>query len=151
MDGSEPDTKYICNIDDCSIDIGAINTYVEKNIKSPKENKTTKKVTPVKDIEIADCIQFIIDTIGFNREAINSFLEKLTILKIVNPEAWESIYIRFIEIIRDAKDIKDAKELDSENVAILHDRLQTLKVELGKNHGTEIRKYRQKMKDAEEA
>ena len=76
--------------------------------------------------------------------------KKLNILKIVNPEAWENIYIRFVEIIRDTKDIKDAKELDSENVAILHDRLQTLKVELGKNHGTEIRKYRQKMKDVEE-
>lgn len=110
---------------------------------SSKDDDTNADYT---DMNIDDSIQFIIENVGYNRESLKCFIDKLGILYTVNYEAWEAICTAYSEIIRDIHKFKKSGKLTDETSTLICNRIKALKENMTRNYGGAIRLYRQKLK-----
>lgn len=90
-----------------------------------------------------DNIQYIVSTIGFNRDVLKAFIGKLDILHNANQEAWTSIYESFKDIILEINEFNVTDKLDDANKSRLCNTIQTLSRNMKRNYGQDIRMYSQ--------
>lgn len=96
-------------------------------------------------------VDFVVESINFNRDSLKGFVGKLDILKEVNPDAALDAYKELFDIVREIHRAKNSNDISNDVANGLKTRLQLLKEDTLKNHGGEIRKHKQQMKEAANA
>ena len=94
------------------------------------------------DVSVSDeNIQFIINTIGYSKESLKSFMTKMAVLYRINSEAAESIESAYADIIREIYFIKANNKIDESNKLRIANLLRSLIYNMNRNHGSAIKAY----------
>lgn len=125
------------------------NTDTDKDLGTNFTKPEQQEVTEIKKIQFDisnaglddNTIQFLINTIGFNRDSLKSFFGKLKILMQTNPEAGESIKTAFIDIVTSINMKLVENELDEGAIIKATTSLKALILNMKKNYGSSLKSY----------
>ena len=118
-------------------------------VSSRKENsaeggvETEISETSEEEIDVsmsADNIQFVVETIGFNRDALQSFAGKLNILQKVNPDVAKNIMAGWGVILREIHTLKASNKLTDEAIQQEINAINALYTQL-KKHRSQTKPY----------
>ena len=143
---SNGDVK-VYNVVDGRLTDDVIKHHFEPAAKTPIKTEDASDVSETFSPSIiAESIVFISSATGYNRDTLKSFINRLRILFEANREAGESIYIAYVEILREVHKLKNSNTLTEETIQSINNRLDALKNNMNQNYGAEIKSYRQKLK-----
>ena len=124
------------------------NSSITETENKKEEKKVVKtnydKVSIAFDSAISDdAVQFIVDTIGYNRESLVAFIGKLKILMKANPEAGEAIYNAYNAIFEEVQILIHDEKLTEEDIARCYNSIRAIYSNMKKNYSASIKSYKQ--------
>lgn len=125
----------------------------ESSIKTEKPIKNEEEVVkPIQQLQFEspvsdDAIQFVIETVGYNRDSLMSFIGNLKVLMKVNSEAAESIYSAYSDIITEIQDLNNQGKLTDIELGKYYTSIKAIHTNMKKNYGSAIKSYKQSMRE----
>lgn len=112
------------------------------------EKKETQKVVKFSnrptEIDLSDnTINYIVESICFNRDALKAFVGKLNILLKSNPEAGNTVKSSYIDLVQEIHQLQDNNMLDEITTARISNSLRVLISNMKRNYGSSIKAYAQ--------
>lgn len=87
-------------------------------------------------------IDFLAETVGFSKSALNYYIPKLSVLKEIDESAYETVYKAFTSILQTVYNMESENLLDEESKQKFRNALQCLIQNMKKNYGNIIKNHK---------